>query len=113
MGKRGDLIALYAEELRNKCGIDPDLELLTKVTIGCGPAIYDPDAALVSADDPEDLEATKRNFVIRKLGLPESQGLMDSITEIIDSYGQPNQPKYRAVVYYMLTKHFRREAILA
>ena len=48
MGKRDDLIATYADDLRNKCGMEPDMDLLTKVTIGCGPAIYDADAATVA-----------------------------------------------------------------
>ena len=34
MGKRDDLIAQYADDLRNKCGMTPDMDLLTKVTIG-------------------------------------------------------------------------------
>ena len=38
MGRRDELIATYAEDLRNKCGMEPDMDLLTKVTIGCGPA---------------------------------------------------------------------------
>jgi len=40
MGKRDELIAKYADDLRNKIGVEPDMELLKKVTIGCGPAIY-------------------------------------------------------------------------
>ena len=47
MGKRDDLIAQYAEDLSGKCGVTPDMDLLTKVTIGCGPAIYSADSALV------------------------------------------------------------------
>ncbi len=37
MSKRDDLIALYARDLTEKCGVTPDMDLLTKVTIGCGP----------------------------------------------------------------------------
>ena len=33
MGKRDDLIEKYAEDLREKCGMQPDMDLLTKVTI--------------------------------------------------------------------------------
>ena len=29
MGKRDDLIAMYAEDLRTKCGMTPDMDLLT------------------------------------------------------------------------------------
>jgi hypothetical protein len=48
MGKRDDLIAQYADDLKNKCNMTPDMALLTKVTIGCGPAIYNADASTVA-----------------------------------------------------------------
>ncbi len=44
MGKRDELIAKYADDLKNKCNMTPDMDLLTNVTIGCGPAIYNADA---------------------------------------------------------------------
>ena len=34
MSKRDDLIAQYADDLKNKCGMTADMDLLTKVTIG-------------------------------------------------------------------------------
>jgi len=76
MSKRDELIAKYADDLKNKCGIKPDMDLLTKVTIGCGPSIYNKDAA----------------------------------AKVMDKYGQSNRNKYRAVVYYMLTKELGKEA---
>ena len=51
MGKRDDLIAKYAEDIRDKCGMTPDMELLKKVTIGCGPSIYNDDASTVAGSD--------------------------------------------------------------
>ncbi len=53
MGKRDELIAKYADDLKNKCGMTPDMDLLTKVTIGCGPAIYNADASTVAGTQPE------------------------------------------------------------
>ena len=44
MGKRDEWIAKYADDLQTKCGMTPDMDLLTKVTIGCGPSIYNADA---------------------------------------------------------------------
>jgi hypothetical protein len=111
MGKRDDLIAKYAEDLKNECGMDPDMDLLTKVTIGCGPAIYDNDASTVAATQESELETVKNNFLIKKLGLSDGPELMDAINSVIDTYGRSNNNKYRAVVYYMLTKHFGKEAI--
>jgi Protein of unknown function (DUF2853) len=111
MGKRDDLIATYADDLKNKCGITPDMALLTKVTIGCGPSIYDADASTVAASQDGELETVKDNFLIKKLGLKDGPELMAAINSVIDTYGRSNRNKYRAVVYYMLTKHFGKEKV--
>lgn len=111
MSKRDDLIAKYAEELSAKCKITPDIALLTKVTIGCGPAIYNDDSSTVAGSDPAELETIKKNFLMKKLGLAETPKLMEAIDAVIDIYGRSNRSKYRAVVYYMLVKHFGKEAV--
>lgn len=111
MGKRDELIAKYAEDLRSKCGVEPDMDLLTKVTIGCGPAIYNADASTVAGSQPSELETIKNNFLIKKLGLADTPALMEAIDAVIEQYGRSNREKYRAVVYYLLTKHFGKEAV--
>lgn len=111
MGKRDELIARYAEDLRKKCGVEPDMALLTKVTIGCGPAIYDADAATIAATQPGEIATVKRNFLTRKLGLADGPELDAAIEKAFDSYGRSERNKYRAVVYYLLTRHFGKEAV--
>ncbi len=111
MGKRDDLIAQYADDLKNKCGVEPDMELLTKVTIGCGPSIYDADASTVASSQDSELETVKNNFLIKKLGLADGPELMDAINSVVETYGKSERNKYRAVFYYMLTKHFGKESI--
>jgi hypothetical protein len=113
MGKRDDLIVQYAEDLKNKCGMTPDMDLLTKVTIGCGPSIYDADASTVAATQPSELETIKTNFLMKKLGLADGPDLMAGIDKVIEIYGKSERNKYRAVVYYMLTKHFGKESVYA
>jgi hypothetical protein len=113
MGKRDELIARYAADLKNKCGVEPDLDLLTKVTIGCGPAIYDNDAETVAASQPAELETVKKNFLIKKLGLADGPELSAAIDAVMETYGRSERNKYRAVVYYMLTKHFKKESVYA
>lgn len=113
MSKRDDLIAKYAEDLRNKCKMEPDMALLTKVTIGCGPAIYNADSETVAASSKDELETVKRNFLVKKLGLEDSPKLMEAIDAVVDIYGRSERNKYRAVVYYMLVKHFGKEAVYA
>ncbi len=111
MGKRDDLIAVYANDLTNKCGMTPDIGLLTKVTIGCGPAIYNADASTVAGSQKAELETVKNNFLIKKLGLPDGPALDEAIASVIETYGKSERNKYRAVVYYMLTKHFGKESV--
>ncbi|MDP3961644.1 MAG: DUF2853 family protein [Pseudorhodobacter sp.] len=111
MSKRDDLIARYADDLTNKCKVQPDLALLTKVTIGCGPAIYSADNATVAGSDAAELETVKRNFLMKKLGLADSPKLMAAIDAVIEAYGRSERNKYRAVVYYMLVRHFGKEAV--
>ncbi len=111
MGKRDELIEKYAGDLRSKCGMEPDMALLTKVTIGCGPAIYNDNSATVAGSQPQELETVKTNFLMKKLGLADGPELMDAIHSVIETYGKSERNKYRVVVYYMLTKHFGKDAV--
>ncbi len=111
MSKRDELIAKYADDLRNKCGMAPDMDLLTKVTIGCGPSIYNADASSVSGSDKKELDTVKKNFLIKKLGLGDGPKLDEAIDAVMTTYGKSERRKYRAVVYYMLVKHFGKESV--
>lgn len=111
MGRRDELIAKYAEDLRTKCKVEPDMALLTKVTIGCGPSIYDADSATVASSQPTELETVKQKYLIKKLGLTDGPALDAAIQAVITTYGKSERNKYRAVVYYMLCKHFGKEAV--
>ncbi|MGR3757003.1 MAG: DUF2853 family protein [Tranquillimonas sp.] len=111
MGKRDALIGIYANDLRERCGIEPEMELLRKVTIGTGPAIYDPQAAVVDAADPADLDLVRRNFLVRKLGLRDGPDLADAVEAALDTYGRDAPRKYRAVLHYLLTKQLGRESV--
>lgn len=111
MNKREQLIQKYADDLKTKCNHNPDMELLTKVTIGCGPAIYNVDASTVAGSDASEIETIRKNFLIKKLGLNDSPILKEGIEKVLDIYGRSNRTKYRAVVYYLLTKHFGKENV--
>ncbi|AEW86275.1 DUF2853 domain-containing protein [Flavobacterium columnare NBRC 100251 = ATCC 23463] len=110
MSKRDELIEKYAADLQEKCGVTPDMELLTKVVIGCGPSIYNQDSATVSGSQQSELDTVKNNFLIKKLGLSDSPELDAAIDSVIEQYGRSNRNKYRAVVYYLLTLHFQKES---
>jgi hypothetical protein len=111
MSKRDELIAKYAEDLKTKCKMTPDMDLLTKVTIGCGPAIYNADSETVAGTSESELETVRKNFLIKKLGLADGPKLTEAINAVLDTYGRSERNKYRAVVYYMLVKHFGKESV--
>ncbi len=111
MSKRDELITKYAADIKDKIGQTPDVDFLTKVTIGCGPSIYNADAATVSGSDKTELETVKKNFLIKKLGLSDGPELDEAIASVMEQYGKSNRNKYRAVVYYLLAKHFGKESI--
>lgn len=110
MSKRDDLIEKYAVDIKDKFGESADMDLLTKVTIGLGPSIYNLDASKVSGVDEKELETVKNNYLIKKLGMSDSPQLMDGIKSVLDKYGSSNKNKHRAVVYYLLCKHFNKES---
>ncbi|WP_281233418.1 DUF2853 family protein [Flavobacterium gelatinilyticum] len=111
MNKREELIEKYAADLKDKCGVTPDMDLLTKVTIGCGPAIYNSDASTVASTQQSELDTVKNNFLIKKLGLANGPELDKALDAVLEKYGKSNKHKYRAVVYYLLTVHFKKESI--
>lgn len=75
----------YAADLKEKCGMTADMDLLTKVTIGCGPSIYNRDASTVSATDKAELDTVKNNFLIKKLGLSDGPKLDEAIDKAKDT----------------------------
>lgn len=113
MGKRDDLVARYAEDLRTKCHVEPDMALLDRVVRGCGPAIYDRDASTVAASQASELERIKVAFLMKKLGLPDGPALMEGIQKAVETYGKGERAKLRPVLYYLLVKHFGREEAYA
>lgn len=113
MSKRDDLIAKYAANLKDKCGIDADMDLLTKVTIGLGPSIYNADSSTVATSDPTEVARLRKNFLIGKLGLDDTPALDEGIEAMIDTYGKSTNPKHRAVACYLLVLHFSKQDVYA
>ncbi len=111
MSKRDELIEKYAADLKEKCGVTPNMELLKKVTIGCGPSIYNKDSSTIAASQPSEISTVKNNFLIKKLGLKDGPKLDEAIDAVMDQYGKSNKNKYRAVIYYLLTVHFKKESV--
>jgi len=110
---RDELVLKYIDDLKDKCGIIPDIPLLTKVIVVCGPSIYNKDGSLVAVTQQSELDTVKDSFLIKRLGLSDGPELDKGIEAVIDKYGRTNEYKYRAVVYYLLTRHFNKEKVFS
>jgi len=110
MNKREQLIEKYVEQL-TEAGVKVDRELLTKVTVGLGPSIYNADSSTVASSDASELATVKKNYLIKKLGLEDSPKLDEAIDKVIDTLGRSNRNKYRACVYYLLCLEFGKQAV--
>lgn len=113
MSEFDNLIAKYTADLKEKCGIDADAALLTKIARGQGPSIYNADSSTVSSSDETELDRVRNNFLVKKLGLSAGAELEAGLNAAIDAYGRSNRNKYRVVLYYLLVKHFGKEAVFA
>ncbi len=111
MSKRDELITMYVSELKEKSGVNADVDLLTKVTIGCGPSIYNKDSATVSCTDDSELATVKNNYLIKKLGLKDGPALDAGIKKVCEKLGTSNRNKYRAMFYYLLCVEFGKESV--
>ncbi|MBT8142121.1 MAG: DUF2853 family protein, partial [Gammaproteobacteria bacterium] len=61
--------------------------------------------------DKAEIATVKNNYLIKKLGLKDSSNLDDAIATVMEKYGKSNRNKYRAVIYYMLCKHFKKASV--
>lgn len=112
MSKRDELIAKYEKQLTD-AGVKVNKDLLTKVTIGLGPSIYKADAETVSGTDPKELATVRNNYLLKKLGLPDTPKLDEAIEKVIDILGKSNRNKYRPAFYYLLCVEFKKESVYA
>lgn len=110
MSKFQECLDTYASEFK-KLGISYDADLLQAVTKGCGPAIYNQNSSKVSATDKTELDRVKTNFLIKKLGLADSEKLDAGLNAVVEQIGKSNRNKYRAMFYYLLVKHFGKEDV--
>lgn len=109
MSKFDDLIETYQAEAA-KIGVSVDLDLLTKVTKGLGPSIYNADSAKVSCGDKAEIERVKSSFLMKKLGLSDGDALDSAIQEVCETFGSANRNKHRALFYYLLVQKMGQEA---
>ncbi len=103
MTKTEEKIEKYIAEM-DKLKISFEKDLFTSVAKGLGPALFRKDAEVVSCGDPSELATVKKNFLMKKHGLEDSEKLDTAINAVCEKMGKSNKNKYRAIFYYLLTE---------
>jgi len=109
MSKLDDLLEKFTADLEG-VGEKVDPKFLRAIAMACGPAIYRKDASLVAFSDKEELARIRKNFLIGKLGLKDTEKLDAGLDAVKEKYTK--RSKYRAVVYYLLTQHFKKRSVI-
>ncbi len=113
MSQQAEKIAHYVTESK-KLGLHLSDELITKVTVGLGPSIYNKDSETVSCTDSSEVATVRENFLKKKLGLTQVDEELDAAIEnVCEMMGTSNKHKYRALFYTLLTKNFGKIAVYA
>ncbi len=110
--KRDEKIALYVKDIKKHYG-EVDEAFVAIVVKNLGPSIYRRDAELVSCSDPKELNTVRRNFLMKKLGIEASQGVLDAAIQDVCTELKGVRTKYRATFYYALAKKFKKESVLS
>jgi len=110
MSKLDEKVGQYIEDV-NKIEDNPDVDLLRKIAESMEPSIYNSDANTVSSSDQEELDRVRKNFLVKKLGLEDTDELNVGINAVIEKYGKSNRNKHRVVFYYLLTKYYNKEQL--
>ncbi|MGO1244340.1 MAG: DUF2853 family protein [Sphingobacterium sp.] len=112
MSKLEEKVAAYVAEAK-KLNLTLDEKLIAAVAKGLGPSIYNADAETVAGSDKAELDRLKNNFLVKKLGLKDGPELDKAIGEVIEQVGKSNRNKYRAIIYALLVKKFKKESVYA
>ena len=110
--KRDEKIALYIKDIKKHYG-EVDEAFVAIVVKNLGPSIYRKDAELVSCSDPKELDTVRRNFLMKKLGIDASKGVLDAAIQDVCTELKGVRTKYRATFYYALAKKFKKESVLS
>ena len=102
MSRKDELIEKYAKSLREKAGVDPDMDALKGIVDALGPSIYDRDSETVSKSDTKELNRVRDAFVMKKLGETDEDSAMGAVQKALRTYGHSTRAKYRAALYYLI-----------
>jgi len=110
--KKAAKIALYIQDIKKHYD-EVDEDFVAIIVKNLGPSIYKKDAELVSCSDPKELDTVRKSFLMKKLGIDASQGVLDAAIADVCQELKSTRTKYRATFYYALAKKFKKESVLS
>jgi outer membrane protein OmpA-like peptidoglycan-associated protein len=85
---------------------DADDAVIAGIVRHCGIALRSRDASLVSFTDPAETERVRESFLRRKLGLTDSDAVLDEAIAAVGERMSADRTKNRVTVYYLLAEMF-------
>ena len=113
MNQQEEKIAHYIT-INKELNLGLSEDLITKVTVGLGPSIYNKDSETVSCTDKSEVATVRENFLKKKLGITQPDNEQDAaIQNVCEMMGTSNKHKYRALFYALLAKNFGKVGVYA
>jgi len=85
---------------------DADENVVKAIVRHCGIALQNRDSSMVSFSDKKETDRVRENFLKKKLGLTDSDDVLDNAIAAIGNLMREDRTKNRVTVYYLLARHF-------
>ena len=93
----------------------PDAEdaIIAGIVRYCGIALSKRDSALVAFSDAKETGRVRENFLKKKLGLTQSDAVLDKAIAAVGARMKADRTKNRVTVYYLLAEKYKQLALFA
>lgn len=90
---------------------EADVSVISAIVRYCGIALQNRDSSLVSFSDPAETDRVRENYLKKKLGLTDSDDVLDEAIAEVGERMKADTTKNRVTVYYLLAEKLRRLSV--
>ena len=91
-----------------KYAADADDAVIAGIVRYCGIALRNRDSSLVAFSDKTETDRVRTNFLKKKLGLTQSDAVLDKAIAKVGEVMKADRTKNRVTVYYLLAAEFKK-----